>query len=82
MNADVVLSETAWEGIDASAHALLDSWLVEPGAQVRVGDALARAVLVKSTLEVIAPASGRLAELLVGAGETFARGQPVARIAT
>lgn len=81
MNADVVLPETAWEGVDASAHALLDRWLVQPGARVQAGDALARAVLVKSTLEVTAPVSGRLEELLVGAGETFARGQPVARIA-
>lgn len=46
MIADVVLPETAWDGID-----------------------------------VIAPVSGRLVELLVGAGETFARGQSVARIA-
>ena len=81
MNADVVLPETAWEGIDASVHALLDSWLVQPGAQVQAGDAVAHAVLVKSTLDVIAPVSGRLVELLVGAGETFARGQSVARIA-
>ncbi len=81
MNTDLVLPEIAWEGVDAGAHALLDSWFVQPGAQVQAGDAVARAVLVKSTLDVIAPVSGRLMERLVGAGETFARGQPIAQIA-
>lgn len=81
MSADVVLGDSAWEGVDPGTHALLDRWLVQPGEQVQAGDAIARAVLVKSALDVITPVSGRLTVRLVGEGETFGRGQPVARVA-
>jgi pyruvate/2-oxoglutarate dehydrogenase complex dihydrolipoamide acyltransferase (E2) component len=47
---------------------------------VQAGEAVARVVLVKSTLEVPAPSAGRLGERLVNAGDTFSRGQVLARI--
>lgn len=80
MSGDIVLADSAWEGVDASAQALLDSWLAQPGALVQAGDAVVRVVLVKSTIDVPAPTSGRLGAWLVNAGETFARGQPLARV--
>lgn len=82
MSQDVLLDDSAWEGVEAGVHALLDAWLVPPGALVTAGQTLARVVLVKSTIDVPSPASGRLAAQLVNAGDTFARGQAIARIAT
>lgn len=81
MSQDVLLADSAWEGVEADVHALLDAWLVQPGAPVTAGQTLARVVLVKSTIDVPAPVSGHLAERLVNEGDTFARGQAIARIA-
>lgn len=81
MSVDVVLPDSAWQGVDAGVEALVDAWLVPQGAVVERGQAVARVVLVKSTLQVDAPASGLLDAILVPAGSTFARGRPLARIA-
>jgi pyruvate/2-oxoglutarate dehydrogenase complex dihydrolipoamide acyltransferase (E2) component len=76
----VTLGEQAWQGVDASVEALVDKWLVQPGDAVRAGQPLANVVLVKSNLELTAPQAGRITELLVPAGGTFARGKPVATL--
>ncbi|RYF38713.1 MAG: biotin attachment protein [Comamonadaceae bacterium] len=81
MSVDVVLPAAAWEGVEAGVQALADQWLVEEGAAVKPGQPLVRVVLVKSSIEVEAPAAGRLEKILVPAGENFGRGQPLARIA-
>jgi len=47
---------------------------------VQAGQPLANVVLVKSNLEITAPASGRI-QILVPAGSTFARGKPIATLA-
>lgn len=75
---DVTLPPAAWEGVDATVEALVDKWLVEPGATVRAGQTLANVVLVKSNLEIVAPHAGRVAQILVPAGATFARGRAIA----
>ena len=80
MSIDVTLSDAAWEGLDANAQALVDHWLVPEGTRVAAGDVLALAVLVKTTLEVTAPVPGLLEQVLVPDGETFARGQALARL--
>jgi pyruvate/2-oxoglutarate dehydrogenase complex dihydrolipoamide acyltransferase (E2) component len=80
MSIDIMLSDAAWGGVDANAQALVDDWLVPEGARVASGDVLARAVLVKTTLEVTAPEAGVLEHILVPAGENFARGQALARL--
>lgn len=77
---DVELPDSFWEGVDPNVQALLDAWLVEEGAQVEAGQAVARIVLVKTTIQVEAPVAGRLQGVLVRAGDTFARGQALARI--
>ena len=77
---EVTLPDSAWEGVDAGVEALLDQWLVAPGDAVQAGQPLARVVLVKATLEVEAPAAGRVQKQLVVAGETFARGKPIATL--
>jgi pyruvate/2-oxoglutarate dehydrogenase complex dihydrolipoamide acyltransferase (E2) component len=77
---DVVLDPAAWQDVDAGTEALLDKWLVAPGTRVHAGQPLATVVLVKSTLEVAAPADGTLAAIHVEAGQTFGRGQVLARL--
>jgi pyruvate/2-oxoglutarate dehydrogenase complex dihydrolipoamide acyltransferase (E2) component len=77
---DVVLPETNWEGVDAGTEALLDRWLVREGERVSAGQAVARVVLVKTSLEVPAPASGVLERIVVAEGATFARGAPLAHL--
>lgn len=75
---EVTLNIEAWQGIDPATEALVDKWLVAPGDAVRAGQPLANVVLVKSNLEVVAPVAGRVAQLLVPAGGTVARGKPMA----
>lgn len=82
MRVDVQLPDHAWEGVAENVQALLDAWLVAPGARVEAGQPLVRAVLVKSSLEVEAPVSGLLVDVRVPAGATFARGQALAAIET
>lgn len=75
---EVTLASQAWKDIDPATEALLDKWLVAQGDTVRAGQPLANVVLVKSNLEVTAPAAGRVAQILVPAGQTFAQGKPIA----
>lgn len=77
---DVTLRAEAWEGVDTSVQALVDKWLVQPGEQVQAGQPLANVVLVKANQEITAPASGRVARILVPAGATFARGAAIATL--
>ncbi len=46
------------------------AWLVEPGESVRQGDVLLEIETEKSTVEIEAPATGTLREILVAAGTT------------
>jgi len=78
---NITLPEAAWEGVEVSVEALVDRWLVQEGEPVRQGQPLASAVLVKTSLEIAAPADGRVTRILVAAGQTFRRGQPVATLA-
>jgi len=78
---DITLAAEAWEGVDATVEALVDKWLVQAGDTVRAGQPLANVVLVKSNQEITAPADGRIAQILVPAGGTFARGKPIATLA-
>jgi biotin carboxyl carrier protein len=82
MNAvvSITLPDAVWEGVDAGAQALLDRWLVDEGASVAAGDTVARAVLVKATIDIVAPAAGVVQRVLVPAGENFARGQALAEL--
>lgn len=77
---DVVLEDRYWEGVPPEAQALLDAWHAEPGAHLRKGDPLARVVLVKTVVEIDAPADGTLEAVLVPAAAQFSRGQALARI--
>ena len=75
---DVTLGAQAWQDIEPATEALVDKWLVAEGDVVRAGQTLAQVVLVKASLELVAPAAGHIEKILVPAGQTFARGKPVA----
>lgn len=77
---DITLAADAWEGVDAQTEALVDSWLVQPGDAVLQGQPLANVVLIKTNQEVLAPANGHIGQILVAAGDTFARGQALATL--
>lgn len=77
---DITLGADAWEGVDAQTEALVDSWLVQPGDAVHKDQPVANVVLIKTNLEVLAPANGHIGQILVAAGDTFARGQPMATL--
>jgi pyruvate/2-oxoglutarate dehydrogenase complex dihydrolipoamide acyltransferase (E2) component len=77
---EVVLAENFWEGVDPVTEALLDQWLVREGERVVAGQTLAKVVLVKTNLEVVAPADGVVERILVPAEQTFARGRPLATL--
>lgn len=65
---------------DAEGDGLLDRWLVKVGARVTRGQPLAEAVIVKSNIEVTAPADGVLARILVPDQGTFGPGQDLALV--
>lgn len=75
---NIILPDSAWEGVDVSVEALIDRWLVQEGDFVRLGQPLAAVVLVKTSLDIEAPTDGRVTHILVGSGHTFHRCQPVA----
>ena len=76
---DVTIDPEAWSEAEPGTEALLDRWLVENGATVQEGQPLAEVVLVKATLEIVAPAAGRLIQL-VAQGDTLAQGLPIGSI--
>lgn len=72
------LADEMWKDVEPGTEALLDKWLVKEGDVVSSGQPVANVVLVKTALEVSAPASGRVTKILVQAGQTFARGSDLA----
>ncbi len=77
---EVSLPADAWQDVEAGVEALVDQWHVAEGDTVRAGQLLAKVVLVKANLDVMAPTGGRIVKIVVTAGETFARGKPIALI--
>jgi pyruvate/2-oxoglutarate dehydrogenase complex dihydrolipoamide acyltransferase (E2) component len=77
---DIVLPDSVWQDVEPGTEALVDQWLVREGDRVTAGQVVAKAVLVKTNVEVVAPASGVIEHILVPAEQTFARGRPLARM--
>ena len=77
---DIVLPDSVWEGVEPSTEALVDQWLVREGDRVVAGQVLAKVVLVKTNLEVTAPADGVVERILVPVEQTFAKGRPLATL--
>ncbi|HEU0200185.1 MAG TPA: lipoyl domain-containing protein [Burkholderiaceae bacterium] len=75
---NIVVPESAWEGVEENAEGLIDHWLVEEGERVEAGHSLALIVIVKASFELPAPASGVVERILVGNEKTFRREQALA----
>jgi biotin carboxyl carrier protein len=76
----VTMADDVWDDVEEGTEALLQDWQVKPGEAVAAGQLLVLAELVKTTHEIVAPAAGRLAAILVAEGDTFGRGQALAEI--
>jgi pyruvate dehydrogenase E2 component (dihydrolipoamide acetyltransferase) len=64
-----------------ATDAVIESWLVETGADISHGQALADIETEKATVELEAESSGTLARILVAAGTTVEVGAPIAVLA-
>ena len=75
---DIVLADSMWQDVEPGTEALVDEWLIREGEHVTAGQVVAKIVLVKTTLEVTAPADGMIERILVPAEQTFPRGRALA----
>lgn len=82
MSIDISLTTAAWIGINSNARARVEQWLVTEGSHVREGKVLAHTALDNTGFEFTAPESGVIEKILVPAGESFARGEPLAHLYT
>ncbi len=77
---EIVLQQDAWTDVEPGTEALVEEWLVKEGATVAAGQPVASVVVVKTTFEVMAPASGVLEQILVKPEETFPPGKALGLI--
>ena len=77
MASDVIIPSDLWDEDDPSGSTVI--WLFDDGAQVRQGDVIAEILVEKVTLELEAPASGRL-KVLVEAEGVVNKGDRIATI--
>ncbi len=75
---EVVVTQADWPAEGKEADGLIKDWEVQVGDTVQEGDLLAEAVIVKTTLEVVAPVSGVVKEVVVGKGKLFKPDAPLA----
>ncbi len=80
MSTRISLEDSAWAGVEEGTEALLEEWLVGEGDRVTADQALVNVMLLKASYEIVSPVGGTVSRLLVGAGENFTRGQPLAEI--
>ena len=78
---EIVLADYCWEDVEPDTEALLEKWLVEAGERVSAGQALANVVLVKTSIEIEAPAAGTITEIRVAEDDSFGRGAVLALLA-
>ena len=78
----MVLDPALDEAVECGDHALLLQWLAAEGDAVQAGQLLARARLVGQTLDIRAPRTGVIEDILVPGGETFSPGAVLARLIT
>ncbi|HYL82988.1 MAG TPA: lipoyl domain-containing protein [Candidatus Angelobacter sp.] len=59
---------------DEVDEGVLVAWFVQPGAAVNAGDLLAEVQVEKVSIEIRAPAAGRVKDLAVPAGAVISQG--------
>ena len=77
---DIVLDPLRWEAIAAGDRACVQQWLVSDNEHVVAGQLLARISVLGETADITAPHAGCIEEILLPVGETFHRGQALARL--
>jgi pyruvate/2-oxoglutarate dehydrogenase complex dihydrolipoamide acyltransferase (E2) component len=78
-----VESETIWPAdSDDVEDAIVSNWFVREGTTVTEGDPIAEIQIEKVSIDVPAPATGEVRELLVDEQGEFERGDTLARIST
>jgi pyruvate/2-oxoglutarate dehydrogenase complex dihydrolipoamide acyltransferase (E2) component len=77
----VVLDPELWELVEAGAEASVEQWLVAEGDHVQAGQVLGRARLLHTLVDIPSTHAGVLEEIVVAAGERFAPGAVLARVA-
>jgi pyruvate/2-oxoglutarate dehydrogenase complex dihydrolipoamide acyltransferase (E2) component len=77
---EVTAPAEAFEEAGAGAEGLLDAWLVNEHDRVTAGQAVADAIVVKSSFQITAPCDGTIARIIVGVGDTFPAGAVLALV--
>jgi pyruvate/2-oxoglutarate dehydrogenase complex dihydrolipoamide acyltransferase (E2) component len=77
---EITPPEDVFEDVDEGVEGLLEAWLVEENDRVDAQEPVADAVVVKTSFQVLAPAAGTIAEIVVPKGDTFAVGAVLARL--
>jgi pyruvate/2-oxoglutarate dehydrogenase complex dihydrolipoamide acyltransferase (E2) component len=69
-----------FEDVDEGVEGLLEAWLVDENDRVAADQPVADAVVIKTSFQVLAPAAGTIAEIVVCKGDTFPAGAILARL--
>jgi pyruvate/2-oxoglutarate dehydrogenase complex dihydrolipoamide acyltransferase (E2) component len=72
--------EDIFEDVDEGVEGLLEAWLVDESDRVAPDQPVADAVVIKTAFQVLAPAAGTIAEIVVPKGDTFPAGAVLARL--
>ena len=76
---EVVISQDEWP-TEQQADGMVVDWTATVGETVEQGQVIVEIVIVKTTMEVPAPATGVLREICVSKGKLFKPGTVLARI--
>jgi pyruvate/2-oxoglutarate dehydrogenase complex dihydrolipoamide acyltransferase (E2) component len=77
---EIKIPDEAWTDVEAGTEALLDEWLVAVGDEVKEGQILGSVMVVKTAIELVAPAAGVIESLDVAATQNFGKGAVLARL--
>lgn len=77
---DLKLDPVHWASLADPAEAHVDSWLAAEGDAVRAGQPLARVAAGAECLELLAPHTGRLEQVLIAEGERVEPHHVLARL--
>jgi pyruvate/2-oxoglutarate dehydrogenase complex dihydrolipoamide acyltransferase (E2) component len=75
-------SATVWPADTDEDEGVVSNWFVREGAQVDEGDVVCEIQVEKVSVDVPAPATGELTEIVHGEGDEFGRGDALAWIAS
>jgi pyruvate/2-oxoglutarate dehydrogenase complex dihydrolipoamide acyltransferase (E2) component len=77
---EIRIPDEAWADVEEGTEALLDEWFVAAGDEVAEGQIIGSVMVVKTAIELVAPAAGVIDSLDVAATQNFAKGAVLARL--